>query len=220
LIHNTIFTGIIKELSRVKSIHKKDGSNFVIFKRPQKWTDLEEGESILINGVCSTALNIKEKSFEVEYMPETLIKTNLGNLQKDMIVNLERSLAVGERLGGHILSGHIDTVGTIGEVSQEKQKKTATKLKIHISEEWTRFIVQKGSIAINGISLTVVDVERDWFTVSLIRHTLEHTNLHTLRVDDTVNIEVDMMAKYLHKNLQDFYARGLLRNKRRLTQNE
>jgi len=112
------------------------------------------------------------------------------------VVNLERSLAVGERLGGHILSGHIDTIGTLSEIDEVG---ASTIMKISIPEQWSRFIVQKGSIAINGISLTVVDVEKKWFTISLIGHTLEHTNLHALQVDDTVNIEVDMMAKYVHR---------------------
>lgn len=192
-----MFTGIIKKLSTVEKVSKIKEGLFVEIARPKGWK-IWEGESISINGICSTIKKFNGKIFEVEYMPETIEKTTAGDWKKGMGVNLEKSLALKELLDGHIVQGHIDTRGKIVDIRKDKESKI---IKIQIPQKFMRLVAKKGSISIDGISLTVVDTGRDWFSVSLVSYTLENTNLGKIKIGDRVNIETDVLAKYLDKLL-------------------
>lgn len=190
-------------MSAVQKI-KQGESITVTFDTPRGWK-LEEGESILVNGICSTAINFTDTTFDVEYMPETLQKTTFDTLAVGQKVNLERSLTPNDLMGGHIIYGHIDTTGTVKDITKQGDSQF---LKVAIDKEWTELIVDKGSIAIDGISLTVVEVGKDWFTISLINHTIENTNLADIRSGANLNVEIDMTAKYIKKIIkQELYAK-------------
>jgi riboflavin synthase len=190
-----MFTGIIKKLSTVESISKINGSLFITVKIPKGWK-IWEGESIAINGVCSTVKKMDKKNFTVEYMPETIKKTTVENFKKSTPVNLEKSLKLGDLVDGHLVQGHVDTTGEVAEVLKVKKSKV---LKIKLPEQFMKFIAEKGSVAIDGISLTVVDTGRNWFTVSLVSYTLDNTNLGSIKVGRELNIETDVLAKYVNK---------------------
>jgi len=193
-----MFTGIIKKLSTVEKVESKGGSLFVTIKIPAKWK-VWEGESISINGVCSTVRSFAKSSFEVEYMPETIKKTTVGGFQKGTAINLEKSLKLNDLLDGHLVQGHVDTTGKVTEVRKVKSSKV---IKIRIPKQFMKFIAEKGSIAVDGISLTVVQSRADWFTVSLVSYTLDNTNLGAIKVGEAVNIETDVIAKYVEKLLR------------------
>jgi riboflavin synthase len=194
---NDMFTGIIKKVSEVEKVSQRKGSFFVAIKKPAGWK-IEKGESISINGVCSTVRSAGKKNFEVEYMPETLKKTTAGNFKAGTKVNLEKSLRVGDLLGGHFVQGHVDGAGKVDEVRKVKKSKV---LKVNVPKKLMKFIVEKGSIAVDGISLTVVKTGKNWFSVSLVSYTLKNTILGGLKAGDKVNIETDMLARYLAKLL-------------------
>ncbi|PIV83571.1 MAG: riboflavin synthase [Candidatus Moranbacteria bacterium CG_4_10_14_3_um_filter_44_15] len=194
-----MFTGIIKRVSKVFKVCKEKGNLFVEIEIPSGWK-IKTGESISVNGVCSTVKNVGEKSFTVEYMPETMKKATVGDFKKGTEVNLERSLRVGDLMDGHIVQGHVDCVGKITEIKRVKQSKV---IKIKAPKAFMKFFPSKGSVSVDGISLTIVDSKKDWFTVSLVSYTLENTNLGKIRVRGKVNIEVDIIAKYLEKLLKN-----------------
>lgn len=189
-----MFTGIIKKVSKVEKVSLKKGSLFVEVEKPSGWK-IKEGESISINGVCSTARKINNKIFEVEYMPETIKKTTVGSFEKGTIVNLEKSLKMDDLLDGHMVQGHIDTQGKIIE---KKKVQESEIVKVRVPKKFMVFIAPKGSVSIDGISLTVVDTGKDWFTVSLVSYTIDNTNMHALDRGDEVNIETDVLAKYIY----------------------
>lgn len=190
-----MFTGIIKKLSRVEKISYQNDSLFVDIGIPKGWR-VEPGDSISINGVCSTVKNISQKTFQVEYMPETISKTTVGNFKEGTEVNLEKSLAMSDLLDGHIVQGHVDTRGKIIGIRKDKESKV---VKIQVAAKFMRLIAEKGSVSVDGISLTVVETGADWFSVSLVSYTLENTNLGKIRDGEEVNIETDVLAKYLDK---------------------
>lgn len=190
-----MFTGIIQKFSTVEKVADKNGSLFVVIKKPKGWK-VWLGQSIAINGVCSTVKKITASSFEVEYMPETIAKTTVGNYKAGSVVNLETSLKLSDLLDGHLVQGHVDTVGKIIEIKPVKQ---SVVLKIKTPAKYMKYIADKGSVALDGISLTVVATGRDWFSVSLVSFTLQNTNLGQVKVGETVNIETDVLAKYLEK---------------------
>lgn len=192
-----MFTGIIKKLSTVEKVSKINESLFVEISRPKGWK-IWEGESISMNGICSTVKKFNVKTFKVEYMPETIEKTTAGDWEKGMAVNLEKSLALKDLLDGHIVQGHIDTRGIVVGIRKDKKSKI---IKIQIPTKFMRLVAEKGSVSVDGISLTVVDTGRDWFSVSLVSYTLENTNLGKIKIGDRVNIEIDVLAKYLDKLL-------------------
>ena len=217
-----MFTGIIKKTSKVKKASWQKESLFVKIKIPKGWK-IKRGESISINGVCSTVNKISKDNFTVEYMPETVKKTTVSDFRKGTEVNLERSLRVGDLMGGHIVQGHIDCVGKIIEIIKVKKSKV---LKIKAPKVFMKFLAPKGSVAVDGISLTIVDSKKDWlvpyynfrkhkdskkqaekfgtgFSVSLVSYTLENTNLGKIKVGEKVNIEVDAIAKYLERLLKN-----------------
>lgn len=190
-----MFTGIIKKLSKVESVSYKKDSLFVSVLIPKGWK-IWLGESISINGVCSTVKKVSGKVFLVEYMPETIAKSTVGNFQKGTEVNLEKSLRMSDLLDGHLVQGHIDTRGKIIEIRKVKESKM---MEIRVPKKFMRLIAEKGSVSVDGISLTVVDDGTDWFSVSLVSYTLENTNLGNISVGEEVNIETDVLAKYLDK---------------------
>lgn len=192
-----MFTGIIKKTSTVEEIFYKKGSLFIVIKIPHGWK-IWQGESISINGVCSTVKETKNKNFIVEYMPETIKKTTAAGFKKGLIINLEKSLKLSDLLDGHLVQGHVDTRGKIIEIKKAKESKV---MKIRLPKKFMKFIPEKGSVAVDGISLTIVDSKKDWLSVSLVSFTLENTNLGKSQVGDVVNIETDVIAKYIAKLL-------------------
>jgi riboflavin synthase len=189
-----MFTGIIKEILKPVKFVRNSDSVLVTFKIPEGW-NLEEGESINIDGVCSTVTEIGE-TFTVFYMAETLAKTTLNSLDKTHQFNLERSLTLESLVGGHLVAGHIDTTAEVKSVETEGESEILT---FNLDKEFIKYLIYKGSVAINGVSLTVTTVNDESFSVSLIPHTLQKTNLNDLKVGESVNIEVDLIAKYIEK---------------------
>ncbi len=193
-----MFTGIIRKVSKVYNVYRVKGSLFVEIEIPKGWR-IKIGESISVNGVCSTVKSLSKGVFVVEYMPETIKKTTVGDYRKGAEVNLERSLRVGDLMDGHIIQGHVDYVGKIIEIKKVKQ---SVVMKIRVPEEFIKFLAPKGSVSIDGISLTIVDQKKDWFSVSLVCYTLENTNLKKMKAGKKVNIEVDTLAKYIFNILK------------------
>ncbi|MGA2193292.1 MAG: riboflavin synthase [Nitrospirota bacterium] len=193
-----MFTGIIEELGTVKSVVKGKDSARVKVLAPEISGGLSIGDSVAVNGVCLTVVELPEKSFSADVMAETLRMTNIGVLRPGDRVNLERPLRPSDRMGGHMVSGHIDGKGVIKSVVRED---IASVFTISAPECVMRYIISKGSIAIDGISLTVVDFGGDSFRVSIIPHTLKLTTLGIKNAGDTVNLESDLVAKYIERLL-------------------
>jgi len=188
-----MFTGIIEEVGKIKNI--QGGTNYKLTIGASKiLEDIHLGDSIAVNGICLTAISWDNDSFTVDIMRETLERTSLHRLRAGSFVNLERALAADGRFGGHIVSGHID--GT-GEIINIRRDANAVWYKIKTSEKIMEFIIEKGSIAIDGISLTVAKVDRSAFYVSVIPHTLENTILLRKKTGDIVNLENDIVGKYI-----------------------
>jgi riboflavin synthase len=194
-----MFTGIVETLGTVRSAIKDGAGTLLRIEEPAIATDLPVGASVAINGVCLTVVVGDERSFSFQAGPETLKLTNLGELQAGMKVNLERSLRLGDRLGGHIVQGHVDGVGRIARRLPEGEWETVW---FNCPPELSRQMIRKGSITIDGISLTLVDVEPGRFSVALIPHTLAITTLGFKQPGDTVNLETDLFAKYVFKCLE------------------
>lgn len=192
-----MFTGIIEELGAVRQVRPlQEGSELTI---GASWSaELKVGDSVAVNGACLTVIDHDDESFRVQAGFETLRRTNIGRLRPNDRVNLERALRVGDRLGGHFVSGHVDTTAVI--VSRESRGEFES-FWFHLPREWTRQMVPKGSVAVDGISLTLVDVTSDRFSVMLIPHTLAVTTLGLKAPHDIVNIETDLLAKYVQRQL-------------------
>ncbi len=192
-----MFTGLIQSLGRITAIADDGhGGRVLRIAEPSFAPNLVLGESIAVNGVCLTVVEHDDESFRFQAGPETLQRTNLGELVLDNRVNLERALRVGDSLGGHFVTGHVDAVGTIAERTQNGDWET---IAFDCPKSLDELMVTKGSIAIDGISLTLVDVTRGRFTVMLIPHTLAHTTLGFKPVGTTVNLETDLLAKHVQK---------------------
>ena len=189
-----MFTGIIEEVGRVRHI----GAGSLTLAAEKVLEDASVGDSIAVNGVCLTITQFTRQAFTADVMPETLRRTELGELKAGSPVNLERALTLTSRLGGHLVSGHIDGVGHVLSLAEEGN---ALLLKVAADAALLRGIVEKGSVALDGISLTVAAVTEADFTVSLIPHTLTATNLHTKKKGSPVNIETDLIGKYVEKLL-------------------
>ncbi len=194
-----IFTGIVEEIGTIKGISRGPNSAKLNILASTVLEDVKLGDSIAVNGVCLTATAFSDGNFTADAMAETLAKTNLGDLKPGSKVNLERALRLGDRLGGHWVSGHVDGVGTI--VRLEKQD-IATLITIQAPAQVMRYIIKKGSIGIDGTSLTVVDFTKDSFQVSLIPHTAQATILGSKKIGDSVNLESDILGKYIERLLQ------------------
>jgi len=193
-----MFTGIIEEIGTIKSIKNGATSANLAIAANQIFSDLKLGNSVATNGVCLTVTKISGNIFYADIMNETLSKSNLGNFHTGSLVNLERAMPADGRFGGHIVSGHIDGVGKICSITKDD---IAIWYKISADKAIMRYVVAKGSIAIDGISLTVAAVERNDFAVSIIPHTLSQTTLKNKRIGDTVNLENDIIGKYIEKFL-------------------
>lgn len=193
-----MFTGIVEEIGVVECIKKGEKSSKLIVRCNKILNQTKLGDSICTNGVCLTTTNIGKNSFEADVMPETLRKSNLQKLKIGSIVNLERAISLQTRLGGHIVSGHIDGIGEIVDLEKEDN---GLWISIKASQEVLKYIIYKGSISIDGISLTVGYVDNKIFKVSIIPHTLEKTILLKKIVGETVNLECDMIGKYIEKFL-------------------
>ncbi|MDN4075779.1 riboflavin synthase [Fictibacillus terranigra] len=193
-----MFTGIIEELGTIESIKKGNETIILTISASAVLKDVQLGDSISVNGVCLTVTAFSEKSFTVDVMPETYRSTGLKGLSVHAKVNLERAMASGGRFGGHFVSGHID--GT-GEIVQKRPEKNAIYYDIKVPEHLAKYLLLKGSVAVDGTSLTIFGLTEDTFTISLIPHTVSHTVLGAKGKGDSVNIECDMLGKYVEKFL-------------------
>jgi riboflavin synthase len=193
-----VFTGIVENKGKVLKIDHRGAMKRLIVDVPFDLTDMELGDSININGVCLTVVEKRGAAIAVDLSPESLQRTTLARVKEADQVNLERALRLSDRLGGHIVTGHIDGIGTIIERKTEGE---SLSLKVRIPQTVTPYVVQKGSIAIDGISLTVNEVREDWIRLTLIPYTLERTTLTEKKVGEEVNIEADILGKYVEKVL-------------------
>ena len=193
-----MFTGLVEEVGRVASIVVDGDRARVVIEAPAVVADLPVGASVAVDGACVTATVVEGGTFAVDLMQETMRVTALGGLAVGDRVNLERAVRMGDRLGGHLVQGHVDGLGSV--VSVEVVPGTRT-LGVRVPRPLTRYLVAKGSICVAGVSLTVAGIDDDIVRIGLIPHTLEWTNLGDLEVGDTVNIEVDVVAKYVERML-------------------
>ncbi len=194
-----MFTGIVEEVGTIRSVVSGGSSGEIAINARTVLENTKIGDSIAVNGVCLTVTKMTDGGFTADVMPETLRRSNLGRLHIGDRVNLERAMAADGRFGGHIVSGHIDGVGTVAEMKRESN---AVWVKISADNDILRLIVEKGSIAIDGISLTVAEVTDKDFSVSIIPHTGSETTLLQKRIGDRVNLENDIVGKYVEKLLQ------------------
>lgn len=194
-----MFTGIIEELGTVISVKRGGQSSVIRIGASKILEDLHTGDSIAVNGVCLTAVAFDGQGFTADVMNETFEKSTLESLRPKDPVNLERAMSAGGRFGGHIVAGHVDGTGTILSV---KQDANAVWFKVEARPETLRYCIKKGSIAIDGISLTIAETGTSWFQVSVIPHTLRHTVLGFRKPGDAVNLENDMIGKYVEKLLK------------------
>jgi riboflavin synthase len=193
-----VFTGLIEDLGSVTALeHSDEGARLRIATRLV--SDLERGDSIAVDGVCLTAIDVRDGGFVAEAMVETLRRSALGALAPGAQVNLELALRADGRLGGHVVQGHVDGTGVVSEIRAEGISRV---LRIDNGPEVTRCLVEKGSIAVNGVSLTVSALEEEWFEVSLIPETLKRTNLGAVTVGARVNLETDVLAKHVERLME------------------
>lgn len=193
-----MFTGIVEELGEVVAVENTGDSARLRIRGPIVTSDAAYGDSIAVNGVCLTVTALGEETFDADVMRETLDRSSLGVLQPGSRVNLERPVTMATRLGGHLVQGHVDATGTVLDRTPGEHWEV---VRVGMPADLARYVVEKGSITVDGISLTVVDVGPDWFTVSLIPTTLERTTLGTAPPATPVNLEVDLVAKYVEKML-------------------
>ncbi len=201
-----MFTGIIEEKGMISRIERTARKARLTIRAENILSDVHLGDSIAVNGICLTVIRYEETTFTVDVMEETWRRTALGNLQPGKTVNLERAMAANGRFGGHLVSGHIDGVGVIREIRQEGN---GVWYRISAEKNILDIIVEKGSIAIDGISLTVAKVSPQDFSVSVIPHTLAQTTLQERKTGESVNLENDMIGKYLWKFCQTEQQRGI-----------
>ncbi|WP_328945685.1 riboflavin synthase [Streptomyces sp. NBC_00250] len=193
-----MFTGIVEELGEVVAVEQLEDASRFRLRGPLVMEGAQHGDSIAVNGVCLTVVEFGDGEFTADVMAETLKRSSLGALEVGTRVNLERPMAVGGRLGGHIVQGHVDGTGTILERTPSEHWEL---VKVGLPAHLSRYVVEKGSITVDGVSLTVVEVTDDWFTISLIPTTLDLTTLGIKQSGDPVNLEVDVIAKYVERLL-------------------
>ncbi|HEY9679453.1 MAG TPA: riboflavin synthase [Drouetiella sp.] len=198
-VDSALFSGIIEEVGKVVKVTDSADGRRLQIHAPEVVKDVKLGDSISCNGTCLTVVEFDKDSFDVEAVWETLRRTNLGNLGENSSVNLERALKFSDRLGGHLVSGHVDAIATVSNIEKEGFSSVIT---FELTPELAPFFVEKGSVAISGVSLTVVDFPQDSkekfaFRVALIPHTLSVTTFGELKVGDQVNIETDIVARYV-----------------------
>ena len=193
-----MFTGIIEEIGIVKDFTQTSSGAEITISCKKVLSDTKIGDSIAINGVCQTVVEMSENSFTADVSNETLKVTNFLAIKRGEKVNLERALTLNERIGGHLVSGHVDSVA---KLVSSKKNADFYDMNFEVTNEASRYIIKKGSITINGISLTVVEIQGNIVEVAVIPHTFENTNLSELKVGDIVNVETDVFAKYIEKFL-------------------
>ncbi|MCI5043882.1 MAG: riboflavin synthase [Aquisalinus sp.] len=191
-----MFTGLIEEIGQVADISQADQKYTLNISANKILQDVAVGDSIAVNGVCLTVTSFTHEAFTVDAVPETLARTNLGDLVSSSRVNLERSATPQTRLGGHYVQGHVDGTGVVESFREDKE---AIWVTIKTDPGLMKYIVSKGYITIDGTSLTVVDTGADWFNITLIPHTQEHITLPRKSVGERVNLEADIIAKYVEK---------------------
>lgn len=199
-----MFTGIIEEIGKVKAIVRHANSIKLTIAVKKILEDMHVGDSICTNGVCLTVTTFDDGSYTADVMPETMSRTNFKDLRINDLVNCERAMPANGRFGGHIVSGHIDGTGVISKMSKDDK---AIRIKIETKPEILNYIVEKGSITIDGISLTVTEVSNWDFGVSIIEHTQDATTLTKKKVGETVNLENDIVGKYIEKFVGSFSAK-------------
>ena len=193
-----MFTGIIEEVGTIRRVQKGRSSAVLEIKAEKVLEDLRIGDSIAVNGVCLTVVSFDRKGFSADVMHETLNRSSLAGLSGGSRINLERAMGADGRFGGHIVAGHVDGTGTIAEIRKDDR---AVWYRIRAGDRILRYIVEKGSIAVDGISLTVAAVSEKDFSVSVIPHTASETTLGEKRTGDTVNLETDLIGKYVERFL-------------------
>jgi riboflavin synthase alpha subunit len=195
-----VFTGIVRELGRIVSAEAGGGGLALVVEAPQTAADLGTGDSISVNGVCLTAEEVADGRVTLHAVPETLARSTFGDLAAGDAVNLEPALRAGEPLGGHYVQGHVDAVGRIQSVEAEGD---GLRVFVEAPPDVLRYLVEKGSVTIDGVSLTVAELSENAFAVTLVPHTLEATTLSALQPGRKVNLEVDVLAKYVERLLRD-----------------
>jgi len=193
-----MFTGIIEELGHVREVEKRGEDARIMIEARTVTEGSSDGDSIAVNGVCLTALDVKPESFAADVSKETLFRSTLGNLKPGLPVNLERAVTPATRLGGHIVQGHVDARGTF--LGSENHGDSWT-FRFAYPKEIARYLVFKGSVAVEGVSLTIAELTDDYFEIAVIPKTWEVTNFSQLKAGDEVNLEVDVIAKYVERIL-------------------
>jgi riboflavin synthase len=193
-----VFTGLIKELGEIRAISLRDDGIVLRIAAPELSANLKRGGSVNINGACQTAFNIDKSEFEVFATGETVTKTNFGSLRQNEVVNLELPLTLEEPLGGHLVLGHVDCKGEIISLNHSSR---SANLQIKFDSRYSSLLVEKGSIAVDGISLTCFDISDYSFSVAVIPETIKSTNLQYRKAGDSVNLEFDIFAKYIQKSI-------------------
>jgi len=200
-----MFTGIIQEIGKVREVKSLGGGVRLIVEAHRSLPQLRIGDSVAINGVCQTVIERRDADFAVEAVEETLSKTTLGELVVGTRVNLETALEIGSKLGGHLVQGHVDGVGI---VRTRSSRVNSWMIAIEIPEQLTRYVIPVGSIAIDGVSLTVASLQGSVVTVSVIPHTMENTTLSDVRPGSRVNIESDLIGKYVERLTAPWTGKG------------
>ena len=196
-----MFTGIVEEVGRVAQIEQRGENRRITVTAQHAPKELQSGDSVAVSGVCLTALDIKPESFCADLAPETWIRTSFSRIHEGALVNLELPMKADGRFGGHIVQGHVDGVGKLIALERIAESENWW-LHIELPENVEKYTVYKGSISIEGISLTVAQLEGNRCTVAIIPHTVEATNLHSLKPGDPVNLEADLIAKYVEKMMK------------------
>lgn len=193
-----MFTGIVEEIGRITNIEQHGENRRITIAAERAPKELKTGDSVSVSGVCLTAIDIKPGSFAADLAPETWVRTSFSRTHKGALVNLELPMKADGRFGGHIVQGHVDGVGKLTSFDRISDSENCW-LEIELPAEIEKYTVYKGSISIEGISLTVAKLEQNRCTIAIIPHTVEMTNLHSLKPGDPVNLEADLIAKYVEK---------------------
>jgi riboflavin synthase len=195
-----VFTGLIEDIGSVETVERgEDGARLRIATRLSE--EIALGDSIAVNGCCLTAIAVSDGTFETEAMNQTLTVTALADVDEGSKVNLELAMKAGDRLGGHIVQGHVDGVGSVASIDDDG---FAKRIRVTLPTQLLRYVVDKGSITLSGVSLTVAELEETWAEVSLIPETLERTNLGELQAGSRLNVECDVVAKYVERLMSPF----------------
>ena len=196
-----MFSGITETIGHIEKISSQEGCKDFIIKPDIQFSDIQNGDSIAVNGICLTVTSHDEYSFSVTAVPETLNLTNLNQLTVKDKVNLERSMRVDQRLGGHFVQGHVDGMGKITDIQKEEG---ALRVTFEAPENITRYLIHKGFITIDGMSITLIEPTKQHFTVTFIPYTIQNTLVKDYTIGKHVNLEVDMFAKIIHQHLQNY----------------